>query len=130
VLYLGAGGMAIIFLMVVLVSRSITRPLWTLTRASEAFAHGNFDVTLPVITSRDEIGTLNKSFIAMQNVLASTIGDLRKASEDLTVSNAQLEDYSRTLEEKVDTRTAELFREIARLNPLNPRENLASNVSG
>lgn len=30
----------------------------------------------------------------------------------------------------VDTRTAELFREIARLNPLNPRENLASNVSG
>jgi signal transduction histidine kinase/DNA-binding response OmpR family regulator len=108
VLYLGAAGMVIIFLVVVLVSRSITRPLWTLTRASEAFAQGNFDVTLPLITSGDEIGILTKSFSAMQNALASTIGELRKASEDLTASNAQLEDYSRTLEEKVDARTAEL----------------------
>jgi molecular chaperone DnaJ len=30
----------------------------------------------------------------------------------------------------VDTRTSELFREIARLNPTNLRENLYSSVSG
>jgi signal transduction histidine kinase/CheY-like chemotaxis protein/HAMP domain-containing protein len=108
VLYLGAGGMAIIFLVIVLVARSITRPLWGLTQAAEAFAKGNFDVTLPPITSGDEIGILNKSFIAMQNALASTIRDLQKASQDLSASNEQLEEYSRTLEQKVEARTAEL----------------------
>ena len=30
----------------------------------------------------------------------------------------------------VDTRTSELFREIARLHPENPREHLFSSVSG
>ena len=115
VLYLGTGGMAIIFIVIVLVSRSITKPLWALTQASEAFAKGDFDVTLPPVTSNDEIGTLNTSFIAMQNALTSTITDLKKVSQDLSASNEQLEEYSRTLEEKVKARTSELLAQRAEL---------------
>jgi signal transduction histidine kinase len=44
----------------------------------------------------------------MQNALASTINDLQEASSKLKISNDKLEEYSRTLEQKVDERTAEL----------------------
>lgn len=94
--------------MIVFISRSITRPLRALSQAAGNFAQGNFDVQLPGIKTRDEISTLNDSFRYMQNALASTIRDLRDASDKLRVSNEKLEEYSRTLEVKVAERTAEL----------------------
>ena len=101
-------GLLLLLLVIVFISRSITSPLRLLTTASEQFAQGDFAVALPEIRSDDEIGRLNSSFIAMQNALASTINDLKEASEKLQQSNEKLEEYNRTLEEKVDERTAEL----------------------
>jgi len=63
----------------------------------------------------DEIGKLNVSFIYMQNALASTINDLQEASSKLKISNDKLEEYSRTLEQKVDERTAKLKAAQAQL---------------
>jgi len=96
-------GILILLAVVVLISRTITRPLRRLARAASHFAQGNFDIVLPVIKSHDEIGRLNQSFITMQSALAQTIGELKDASE-------QLQEYNRTLEQKVDERTAELRR--------------------
>ncbi len=87
-------GLFILLFVIVLISKSITRPLRSLTAAAENFAKGDFNVKLPDIKSGDEIGKLNDSFIYMQNALAATI--------------AQLEEYNRTLEQKVDERTSEL----------------------
>lgn len=108
VLCLGAGGLLIILFVIIFISRSITSPLRRLTDAAGKFAQGDFDVELPQINSKDEIGRLNTSFIYMQNALASTINDLKDASEKLKISNEKLEEYNRTLEQKVDARTAEL----------------------
>jgi signal transduction histidine kinase len=107
-LFIGIGGLAIILMLIILISKSITRPLSILTQAAGRFAQGNFDVLLPQIKSGDEIGKLNSSFIYMQNTLASTINDLREASSKLKISNDKLEEYNRTLEQKVDERTAAL----------------------
>jgi len=108
ILFLAIGGLFIILLVIITISRYITGSLRGLTLAAGKFAQGDFDVQLPPIKSKDEIGRLNASFIFMQNALASTIRDLKEASEKLMVSNDQLEEYSRTLEHKVDIRTAEL----------------------
>ncbi len=108
VIVLGLGGLIIIFIVIILISRSITSPLRRLTLASEKFASGDFNVVLPSIRSKDEIGRLNDSFIYMQNTLASTISDLQNTSEQLRVSNEKLEEYSQTLEQKVEERTADL----------------------
>ena len=93
---------------IILISRSITRPLRLLTDAAGEFAKGDFNIKLPDIKSQDEIGKLNRSFIYMQNALAITINDLKDASGKLKISNDKLEEYNRTLEQKVDERTAEL----------------------
>ncbi len=45
------------------IARAITRPLGTLTSASQRLAQGNYDVQVPV-TTNDEIGTLSNSFNA------------------------------------------------------------------
>ena len=105
---LSIGGLVIIFIVILLISRSITRSLRRLTAAAEQFAEGDFNVALPVIRSKDEIGRLNNAFVYMQETLAKTIHDLQKTSDELRISHEQLEEYNRTLEQKVDERTLEL----------------------
>jgi signal transduction histidine kinase len=105
---LAAGGFVVLLILLIAIARSITSPLRQLTLASEKFARGDFEVELPVIRSKDEIGRLNTSFISMQQQLAKTIRELREASELLQDSNEKLEEYNRTLEQKVDERTSEL----------------------
>jgi len=108
IMLLGLGGLLFICLIVIFISRSITSPLRRLSIAADRFAKGDFSVKLPDIKSNDEIGRLNTSFIYMQNALSSTINDLKDASSKLKISNEKLEEYSHTLEEKVDARTAQL----------------------
>ncbi len=116
IMFLAIGGLIIILIVIILISRSITGPLRGLTLAAGKFAQGDFDVELPPIKSKDEIGKLNASFIYMKNALAATIGDLKDASEKLKISNEQLEEYSRTLEQKVDARTLELKEKNSELD--------------
>jgi len=106
--FFAVGGLLIILLVIVFISRSITGSLRGLTQAAGKFAQGDFAVQLPKIKSNDEIGKLNASFIYMQNALAATINDLKDASEKLRISNEKLEEYNRTLEQKVNDRTVEL----------------------
>jgi signal transduction histidine kinase len=108
ILVIGLVGLIIICLIVIFISRSITSPLRRLSFAANKFAEGDFNVELPSIKSNDEIGRLNKSFISMQDALSFTINDLKETSNKLKVSNEKLEEYSFTLEEKVNARTIQL----------------------
>ncbi|MBI3556780.1 MAG: HAMP domain-containing protein [Deltaproteobacteria bacterium] len=72
---------------------SLSRPLRALVRASGEIAKGRFDTRIEVY-SRDEIGELAVAFDRM--------------ARDLKSSRVQLEDYSRSLEAKVQERTQEL----------------------
>ena len=72
---------------------SLSRPLLELVRASGEIAKGRFDTRIEV-HSRDEIGELAVAFDRM--------------ARDLKSSRVQLEDYSRSLEAKVQERTHEL----------------------
>lgn len=94
VITLAGGGLLLLLAFVVAAARSITRPLTALTRASEAVARGNLDTALPSVTTGDEVGRLTAAFGRMQ-------GDVKRYI-------TQLEDYSHTLEQKVDARTQEL----------------------
>jgi signal transduction histidine kinase/HAMP domain-containing protein len=105
---MGFGGGFILILIILFISSSITRPLRRLTKATETFAHGDFNIELPDIRSKDEIGQLNSSFHTMQDTLAVTINNLKDTSDQLKESNEKLEDYSHSLETKVEERTAEL----------------------
>ena len=80
---------------VIWISNRISRPLTRLTETANELAKGDFGAAADLqVQSQDELGVLSKSFTEM--------------AEQLQSSYAQLEDYSRTLEQKVAERTAEL----------------------
>ncbi|MCP4402068.1 MAG: SpoIIE family protein phosphatase [bacterium] len=89
------GFLLLSFLMVFVLSIQLSKPLIQLTRAAKSLSKGNFTISSDLRTnSHDEIGVLARSFIQM--------------SQDLKLSYEQLEEYSRTLEQKVKERTREL----------------------
>jgi diguanylate cyclase (GGDEF)-like protein len=82
-----------------IINRWLTQPITHLSQASQAIAHGNFNY--PIRPPRiQELFTLVHSF--------------QKMSQEIQQSRAQLEDYSRSLEDKVRDRTEALESEVAR----------------
>jgi len=73
-------GMGIICGVIVLIARSITRPLRLLSGATAHIATGNMDITLPVLKSRDEVGRLAEAFEYMISSLKQHIKELTAAT--------------------------------------------------
>lgn len=81
------------FLIALFFSHSLTQPIQRLLEATQRVAHGDFE-RLVNVSSHDELATLAASFNSM--------------TVDLKSSRAQIEEYSRTLEKKVEERTHQL----------------------
>lgn len=90
VIVLGCLGLALIFLAVMLIARSITRPLQAMAAATEAIAAGNLDIELPPATSRDEVGKLTDSFRAMKLSLKDHIRQVTEAAAERERINGEL----------------------------------------
>jgi len=87
-------------------SRSITKPLSSLTKGTEIIGKGNLKHKIEV-KSEDEIGQLANAF--------------NKMTADLILSRKELEHYSKNLEKEVAERTKELqskMKEVERFNKL------------
>jgi signal transduction histidine kinase len=90
--------------------RYISRPLMKLQQSAALLAQG--DLEAPIETgSSDEIGRLAEDLTVMRDSIKNLFGELRESKE-------KLEDYSRTLEEKVELRTRELARSVEELQAL------------
>jgi len=90
--------------------RYISRPLLELQNSATAIAQGDLETFIDT-SSNDEIGSLAKDFDIMRDSLKQLFGEL-------TESKDKLEEYSRTLEEKVEVRTQELARSVEELQAL------------
>jgi two-component system NtrC family sensor kinase len=82
-------------LSVAFVWQVVHKPVKELTAGTKKVAEGSLDYRLPV-RSRDELGTLAASF--------------NKMTEDLAGARAELTDWARTLEQRVEEKTQELQR--------------------
>jgi signal transduction histidine kinase len=81
-------------------STRITRPIKQLTDHAEKMAHGVLDQVIPV-QSRDEIGQLASTFNHMARALKGNIDEKERILTELQTLN-------RTLEDRIQQRTAEL----------------------
>jgi hypothetical protein len=113
-----AGIMALTLLLIVAISltsmvitkRYISRPLSTLQHSATLIAQGDLEAAIDT-RSRDEIGHLAQDLNVMRGSIKQLFGALRD-------SNAQLAEYSHTLEQRVEERTAALARSVAELQAL------------
>ena len=67
----------------------LTRHLVSLTRASDAFAQGQLDMRLPVL-SDDEVGSLTGAFNSMADAIAAQIGALKASTAQLHEEQARM----------------------------------------
>ena len=78
-------------------SRSLTRPLNELVRASRAIGEGRFDV-VPVARSNDELGALTRTFRWMAKSLGTQQERLKRANTELEEKSVALEHQNEELE--------------------------------
>jgi len=91
-------------------SRQISTPISVLTGAASEISKGNFDVKVNY-TPKDEIGFLGKTLESMSNSLKESFARIER-------QNQELEEYNRTLEDKVALRTKELEQKNIELQDL------------
>jgi methyl-accepting chemotaxis protein len=88
--------LAIAVAVALLVTRSITNPLRAAVSAADRIARGDLRETVEV-TSRDEIGVLQRAMRAMSEKLAEVIGQVRAGSDALTGASAQVSSTAQAL---------------------------------
>jgi sigma-B regulation protein RsbU (phosphoserine phosphatase) len=77
---IGAVGCSLLFLVVVTISRTITRPLHHLVRTTAEIARGNLDVALPDVRTRGEVEVLTRSVDEMRLALKEYIHNLTETT--------------------------------------------------
>ena len=90
--------------------RYISSPLLKLQESASLIARGDLD-TFVDKSSRDEIGILAQHLDIMRGSIKQLFGELSESKE-------KLEEYSRTLEQRVEVRTRELARSVEELKAL------------
>jgi two-component system, NtrC family, sensor kinase len=93
-------GLVLVLFLAYFITRSVTRPIDNLMKATEGIAGGDFSHEVPV-ESRDEVGHLAASFNRMVRTLRATM-------EELYVVNSKLQDLNRHYLEMVSFITHEL----------------------
>jgi sigma-B regulation protein RsbU (phosphoserine phosphatase) len=77
---LAVGGILLIFIVITVISKRITRPIEKLAKVTANFGLGNFDVELPKIKRNDEIDQLTNSFEDMRRELKRYIKNLEETT--------------------------------------------------
>jgi two-component system NtrC family sensor kinase len=93
-------GLVVVWLLAYFITRSITRPIDKLMKATEGIAEGDFSHEV-LVESQDEVGHLAASFNRMTRTLKATM-------EELYVVNTKLQDLNRHYLEMVSFITHEL----------------------
>jgi signal transduction histidine kinase len=95
---------------IVITRKYISRPLGKLQESASLIAHGDLETSIDTASS-DEIGSLANDLNLMRESIKQLFGELSE-------SKNQLEEYSRTLEQKVEKRTQQLARFVEELEAL------------
>ncbi|QEN05401.1 HAMP domain-containing protein [Thiospirochaeta perfilievii] len=128
ILFSLVAGTLLLSIILLIIIRQIIRPIIELTDLSFEISNGNLDKEIH-IHSRDEIGTLSRSFMKMRDSIKEKIQSLyieneeRKRAEialtyktdELANANRELKAHRIHLEELVQQRTSELQESLDRL---------------
>jgi sigma-B regulation protein RsbU (phosphoserine phosphatase) len=74
------GGLALLAVVIVVLTRRLTRPLVALAGSADELATGNLDTRLPPVETRDEVGRLTDAFHRMRDSLKTYIRELKETT--------------------------------------------------
>ncbi len=116
---LGLAGFFMLLLVIVMIARSLARPLLHLTEAAEAVAVGRLDeaariageAAAPAKPTRNEVRRLHQAISTMIRSLRSVVSQMRQSGIQVTASGAQIDSSAQQLESTVKEQ-ASAFDEV------------------
>jgi phosphoserine phosphatase RsbU/P len=75
-------GLLIMFILIIVITHTITAPLRKLAIASDSISAGDFNQKMPMLSKNDELGRLTTSFETMRKALINYIQNLKETTAD------------------------------------------------
>ena len=135
-------GILMTMLLSLFLARKMIRPIINLNTLIKRFVDENDFSIQATVSSNDEMGQVARSFNEMVQQFKFYYDELQARNEDLSLTqekleevNLELEQHSRTLEQKVEERTDELLLQKQKMQELNTKlvhinDQLAKEVEG
>jgi methyl-accepting chemotaxis protein len=103
-----ATALALTLAMMLVISRRITAPLRMIQDVMVKVAGGDFNVNLPRLTRKDEVGQIVTSVNTMVDQIRSTIGEIKSSAREATNASAEIASTTSDLSERTEQQAAGL----------------------
>ena len=103
---------------VLLITRRITRPLQMVQDSMVAIAGGNFNVALPTMKAKDEVGQIVSAVGAMVEQVRATIAEIKASAREVTNASAEISSSTTDLSQRTEEQAASLEQTSAAMEQL------------
>ena len=103
---------------VLLITRRITKPLRMVQDSMVAIAGGNFNVVLPMMAAKDEVGQIVSAVGAMVEQVRATISEIKASAREVTNASAEISSSTTDLSQRTEEQAASLEQTSAAMEQL------------
>jgi methyl-accepting chemotaxis protein len=113
-----ATALVLVLGMMVMISRRVIGPLQMIQGLMLKLAGGNFNVELPPVTRRDEVGQIVASVNTMVEQIRIAIGGIKTSSREVTNASAEISESTTDLSQRTEEQAASLEETTASMEEI------------
>jgi methyl-accepting chemotaxis protein/CHASE3 domain sensor protein len=118
ILVLAFGGLGLGAVLAWLIGRVIAKPIVALVPELEKLAHGDFNVTVPGLGRKDEVGQIAGAIGMMAEKVSATIGEIKASGREVTNASAEISSSTTDLSQRTEEQAASLEETSAAMEEL------------
>ncbi|AXK79831.1 HAMP domain-containing protein [Pseudolabrys taiwanensis] len=117
-LAVGLGAIVILIGSAVFGALSIARPIRALRRPLNEAAGGNFNVSVPGVGRRDEVGEIADAVVRMTAQVSKTLADIKVSGQEVATASAEISTSTTDLSQRTEEQAASLEETTAAMEEL------------
>jgi methyl-accepting chemotaxis protein len=118
ILIAAIGGLLLGGVLAVIIGRVISRPIVALVPELQKLADGNFNVTIPGLGRRDEVGQIGGAVALMAEKVSATIAEIKASGREVTNASAEISTSTTDLSQRTEEQAASLEQTSAAMEEL------------
>jgi methyl-accepting chemotaxis protein len=118
IVVLAIGGLVFGAMLAWLIGRVISRPIVALVPELEKLAQGDFNVSVPGVGRKDEVGQIANAVAEMATRVSSTIGEIKASGREVTNASAEISTSTTDLSQRTEEQAASLEETSAAMEEL------------
>ncbi len=118
IMILAVGGLVFGVMLSWVIGRIIAKPIVALVPELEKLAHGDFNVQVPGLGRKDEVGQIAGAVALMAGKVSSTIAEIRSSGREVTNASAEISSSTTDLSQRTEEQAASLEQTSAAMEQL------------